>query len=69
MIEEDLRKSLIQKLIAMRDLGEEVRKTAGLPCIEAHMRFVDVNCVQALWQLGGLDYQEYELSCDDQGNS
>jgi len=22
---------------------------------------VDVNCAQALWQLGALDYQEYEL--------
>ena len=60
-MEEPLRRTLIQKLTAMRELGEEVRKTAGLPCIEAHMRFVDVNCAQALWQLGELDYQEYEL--------
>ncbi len=60
-MEEPLRQSLIQKLTAMRELGEEVRKTAGLPCLESHMRFVDVNCAQALWQLGALDYQEYEL--------
>ncbi len=68
MMEETLRKALIEKLMAMRDLGEEVRRTAGLPCIEAHMKFVDINCVQALWQLGELDYQEYELSYDDQEN-
>lgn len=67
MMEESLRKTLIEKLTAMRNLGEEVRKTAGLPCIESHMRFVDVNCVQALWQLGELDYQEYELHYDNPG--
>ncbi len=60
-MEEPLREDLIKKLMLMRKLGEEVRKAAGLPCIEAHMRFVDVNCAQALWQLGELDYQEYEL--------
>ncbi len=66
MLEESRRKILIEKLTAMRELGKEVRKTVGLPCIEAHMRFVDVNCVQALWQLGELDYQEYELRYNDQ---
>jgi hypothetical protein len=67
MMEEPLREALIQKLTTIRILGEEVRKTAGLPCIEAHMRFVDVNCAQALWQLGELDFQEYELCYDDPG--
>ena len=63
-MEEPLRQALIDKLTLMRKLGEEVRKTAGLPCLEAHMRFVDVNCAQALWQLGELDFQEYELEYD-----
>jgi len=51
----------------MRKLGQEVRKTAGLPCIECYMRFTDVNCASALWQLGDLDYQEYELEYDNEG--
>ena len=63
-MEESLRKELIQKLNTMRELGEAVRKTAGLPCIESYMRFVDVNCTSALWQLGDLDYLEYELEYD-----
>ena len=67
LMEESLRKALIEKLTTMRKLGQEVRKTAGLPCIECHMRFVDVNCASALWQLGDLDYQEYELEYDNEG--
>jgi phenylacetate-coenzyme A ligase PaaK-like adenylate-forming protein len=47
-------------------LGQEVRKAAGLPCIECYMRFADVNCASALWQLGDLDYQEYELEYDNE---
>lgn len=60
-MEELLRKELSQKITAMRQLGEEVRKTAALPCIESYMRFVDINCTSALWHLGELDYWEYEL--------
>lgn len=60
-MDELLREELSQKIAAMRQLGEEVRKTAGLPCIESYMRFVDVNCTSALWHLGELDYWEYEL--------
>ena len=60
-MEEPLRKELSQKITAMRKLGEEVRKTSGLPCIESYMRFVDVNCTAALWHLGEIDYWEYEL--------
>lgn len=60
-MDELLREELSQKIAAMRQLSEEVRKTAGLPCIESYMRFVDVNCTSALWHLGELDYWEYEL--------
>ncbi|MBU1056107.1 MAG: hypothetical protein KKC46_20125 [Proteobacteria bacterium] len=60
-MEELLREELCQKIVAMRKLGEEVRKTAGLPCIESYMRFVDINCTSALWHLGEIDYWEYEL--------
>ncbi|MFZ3114543.1 MAG: hypothetical protein WA133_09060 [Syntrophales bacterium] len=60
-MDELLREELSQKIAAMRQLGEEVRKTAGLPCIESYMRFVDINCTSALWHLGELDYWEYEL--------
>ena len=60
-MEEDLRKEVVQKLSTIRKLGEEVRKTAGIPCIESYMRFVDVNCVSALWHLGELDLWEFEL--------
>lgn len=60
-MEELLRKELSQKITAMRKLCEEVRKTAGLPCIESYMRFVDINCTSALWHLGEIDYWEYEL--------
>ncbi|MDO8785391.1 MAG: hypothetical protein Q7J12_04155 [Syntrophales bacterium] len=60
-MEEHLRKELAQKLVAIRQLGDEVRKTAGLPCIESYMRFVDINCTSALWHLGETDYWEYEL--------
>lgn len=64
-MDEALRQSLIEKLTLIRKLGREVRKTAGMPCIEAHMKFVDVHSVQALWQLGELDYQEYEMEYDN----
>ena len=60
-MDELLREELGKKIAAMRQLGEEVRKTAGLPCIESYMRFVDINCASALWHLGELDYWEYEL--------
>jgi hypothetical protein len=63
-MEEPLRNALIEKLTTMRKLGEEVRKTAGLPCIECYMRLADVNCASALWQLGDLDYNEYEMKYD-----
>ena len=63
-MEESVRKTLIEKLDIIRKLGEEVRKTAGLPCIECYMRFVDVNCASALWHLGDLEFQEYELEYD-----
>ncbi|MDP2646051.1 MAG: hypothetical protein Q8P24_14020 [Desulfobacterales bacterium] len=60
-MEELLRQELIDKLTAMRKLGEAVRKTAGLAAIESCMRFVDANCVSALWNLGAIDFWEYEL--------
>lgn len=60
-MEEHLRKELTEKLAAIRRLGDEVRKTAGIPCIESNMRFIDINCTSALWHLGELDYWEYEL--------
>jgi hypothetical protein len=60
-MEESLRKELAQKLAAIQKLGKEVRETAGLPCIESYMRFVDINCTSALWHLGEIDYWEYEL--------
>jgi len=65
IVDETLREELIQKLTAMRKLGEDVRKTAGLACIEGSMRFVDINCVSALWNLGALDYWEYEVEQDE----
>ena len=64
-MDEPLRKDLIEKLATIRKLGEEVRKTAGLACIECYMKFVDVNCASALWNLGALDYWEYELKYDE----
>lgn len=60
-MDEDLRKELTEKLATIRKLGDEVRKTATLPCIESYMRFIDINCVSALWHLGELDQWEYEL--------
>jgi len=65
IMEEPIRKDLIQKIATMRKLGEEVRKTAGLPSIECYMRFVDVNCASALWHLGDIDFQEYELEYEE----
>lgn len=41
-MEENLRKELTQKIVTIRRLGEEVRKTAGIPCIESDMRFLDI---------------------------
>lgn len=64
-MDESVRKDLVQKIITMRKLGEEVRKTAGTPGIECHMRFVEVNCASALWQLGEQDLWEYELEYDN----
>lgn len=60
-MEENLRKELTQKIVTIRRLGEEVRKTAGIPCIESDMRFIDINCTSSLWHLGEIDYWEYEL--------
>ena len=60
-MEEHLRKELAQKIVTIRRLGEEVRKAAGLPCIESDMRFLDINCTSSLWHLGEIDYWEYEL--------
>ena len=65
IMDENLRKELTEKLAAIRKLGDEVRKTAGMPCIESYMRFVDVNCTSALWHLGGIDFWEYELKYDN----
>jgi hypothetical protein len=62
---EDPRRDLVQKIITMRKLGEEVRKTAEMPSIECLMRFIDVNCASALWYLGELDFWEYELEYDN----
>ena len=63
-MDEQLRKELIPKLTAMRKLGEEVRQVAGSPCIESYMRFIDLYCASALWQLGELDFWEYEQEYD-----
>lgn len=64
-MEEALRKDLIEKLFEIRKLGKEVRNRAGLPAIEAYMRFVDMNCVSALWQLGELNFWEFRLSYEE----
>lgn len=64
-MEELLRKDLAQKITTMRKLGEEVRKTAAIPCIESFMRFADLYCTFALWHLGEMDYWEYEVTYDD----
>ena len=64
-MEEPIREELIEKLTTMRKLSEEVRKAAGTASIESSMRFVDLNCVSALWNLGAIDYWEYELKYDD----
>jgi hypothetical protein len=59
-MDENLRKKLVPKIVEMQKLGEVVRNLANTPCIEAYMRFVDLYCISALWQLGELDYWEYE---------
>jgi len=64
-MEENQRKELIAKLAAVRKVVDEVKRAAGSPCIESYMRFVDLYCASALWQLGGLDYWEYEQKYDD----
>ena len=64
-MDESTRQTLIQKLAAMRKLALEVRKTAGLPTIESYMRFADFNCASALWQLGDIDCQDFELEYDN----
>ena len=63
-MEELLRKDLTQKIRTMRKLGEEVRRTAAIPSVESFMRFADLYCTSALWHLGAIDYQEYELEHD-----
>jgi len=63
-MDDNTRKVLTDKLIAMRKLGDEIRNSVAIPCIESYMRFVDVNCASALWHLGELDYWEYELKYD-----
>ncbi len=64
-MEEALRQDLIDKLLNIRKLGDDIRKTSGISCVESYMRFVDVNCSSALWHLGGIDFWEYEIQYDD----